>query len=74
MPDSPSTSFMRGWRSRTPEKIIDVRMFAMLIWNWVMFVANADRATARSIFGASGAAARVGSEPIIMILRMWSGT
>src|SRR4030095_7472474 len=48
-------------------------MLDMFIWNWVMFEANADRATGRSTFGASGAFARVGSEPIMMIFRMWSG-
>jgi hypothetical protein len=46
----------------------------MLIWNAVMFVANAARATARSTLGASTALARVGSEPMRMILRMCSGT
>ena len=45
----------------------------MFIWNWVMFEANADRATGRSTFGASAALARDGSEPIMMTLRMCSG-
>ena len=39
-----------------------------------MLVANAARATGRSTSGAPGSFARVGSEPISMILRMWSGT
>src|SRR4030095_126405 len=51
---------MRGYRSNTPEKIIEVRMLDMFIWNWVMFEANADRATGRSTFGASAALARAG--------------
>ena len=48
-------------------------MLDMFIWNCVMFEANAERATGRSTFGASGALARVGSEPIMMTLRMCSG-
>jgi hypothetical protein len=49
-------------------------MLDMLSWNAVMFVAKAARATGKSTSGMPGRLARVGSPPISMILRMWSGT